>query len=1506
MDKTGRNIELDIYDYSGHKKCNLYDSGNQILGQAHDVCVTTERNGWKELSFTLPSECLVDEQMQENPRLKWLKADYRIRLKDVQVNTVGREEVYIDWFLVSEPKVTHKAWSKNVDVTAAHISQLLKTKNLGLEFNDELGNNVGTAKQLLETILEGTGWKPGKVSQFYEEDGKTIKRRSMNAGDKQGAFKLVSALCTLFEAKAIYNGEGRTVDILPMNPFSESKDGGLPDITAADRVVELHYGTNLSNITRTLNTENLVTKLYAYGAYGDTTHGYCGVDVAYHKELWITTSEELKANQPYHFEVKDVGGMDIYRSFVPLADIPAGSTLIYSLQGPSTMMYVWDEANQRAYFVQDNAAGTKVPIALSTYDETQNWFSYLMDFTYYKEAGLFEQEHLDKLALFERTAMRDYQKVYNATQQYSDALTTVAETVGSVAFAKLDVAVPYYPPTDKAEERYLRLPLVTGEEKNGILYRSDWQNRERDQFLFAYSDELKPNGDPVNDVASVVYILHDTNPISWDKVFVKALYDTNGNKIERMEHGDVVGTIELWTQTVSTATHNTDRYYLLPYDNINGKLGALEIADESTVAALENATRLISIDHPTTFTDKAPTLPENPTVYQWAWHYKPLGQTSDFYFYNPEKEDGVFCPVIYTDVDPDSTMLQNKITYLYNWRKATLWRAEANRLFEQLTSLPDKKIARIFGTVYSRCRARDQYYYGLSEKYTYVHHSDKPLPAGNYYLPNEYGTYWVFQLDADLPPEIGKVYYDTVEGWAIVERDGVPEPITSKAYRYDNCRVYTGEGAKPGDIEIDDDVYHRLEAVPSEERKSIPLYLKLFADKADEAYAVLAPAVQAAQAKTKEAEANMIEALGDMYREGYWQDSNYVEGDEAKLYTDAMDTLKKIAKPEATYNIGFLDRYGAQSPEALAPLVGAQGFGDITMNSAIHLVDPEIDVNTWAYVNKLKICYDKPWATTLEIDTNLTTMAQHTFADVMTNIANVAKEMKGKTTLYNRAQAITGQGTLLADRLEGQIDANRLKLTGGSSTWYTDERGNMVFVSGDGQSAMTLTGNGFAIADSKNKYGEWAWRTFGTGSGFTADEITAGFLSADRIEAGSISAAKLGSDVTAQITLDAENIVASVKKDIADLKGAPTIYYRSLADAPTENLKVGDLLIDEFNVVYEWTKLDGSKYIWKVKTQDVNSFRVNVDANSVFRNESHIYTPESITVTGHRITGTGEMEKYRALYECTVYGETDDPEVNTARWNSGITNMEEWNFSIPDSLVAVGISNPTKFVITMYRDNVDNASIVGGFTVLDKVEIPIVNEDSENVFYQPNEPDPNSTVLGAFWINTDNGGLMYQLQRDNEEEEPRWVEMPNQALNRVNDLSTQLQMQNNNLQAISTELTTSLNEVKVDITSINDANDLLKTYLTITEDGLRIGKIINGSTVPFSTLLTNSSLEFQQQNTPVAYINDHKMYIANARITDVFQIGTPTFGWYEWVAYEDGPIALRWAGGGTVTKEEDE
>ena len=121
-----RLISLDVCDYSGNVFCNLYDGSSDLTGQATDVFTHTERNGFKELRFKLPSVC----EDERNYRLDFLVSDYRIRFRADKDGTVET-----DWFLISESKVTHNAFSTNYEIKASHISKLLDTKNLNLEFS---------------------------------------------------------------------------------------------------------------------------------------------------------------------------------------------------------------------------------------------------------------------------------------------------------------------------------------------------------------------------------------------------------------------------------------------------------------------------------------------------------------------------------------------------------------------------------------------------------------------------------------------------------------------------------------------------------------------------------------------------------------------------------------------------------------------------------------------------------------------------------------------------------------------------------------------------------------------------------------------------------------------------------------------------------------------------------------------------------------------------------------------------------------------------------------------------------------------------------------------------------------------------------------------------------------------------------------------------------------------------------------------------------------------------
>ena len=111
-----RSLVLDIYDYAGNKVCPLYDSSLDISGQAVSVMVTTERNGWKEISFSLPGMCATEEGMVPNFRLDYLKNDYRIRAL-----FIGEEET-IDWYIISEQQIKRR--SVNIRALTVQLSLL--------------------------------------------------------------------------------------------------------------------------------------------------------------------------------------------------------------------------------------------------------------------------------------------------------------------------------------------------------------------------------------------------------------------------------------------------------------------------------------------------------------------------------------------------------------------------------------------------------------------------------------------------------------------------------------------------------------------------------------------------------------------------------------------------------------------------------------------------------------------------------------------------------------------------------------------------------------------------------------------------------------------------------------------------------------------------------------------------------------------------------------------------------------------------------------------------------------------------------------------------------------------------------------------------------------------------------------------------------------------------------------------------------------------------------------
>jgi hypothetical protein len=1289
-----RKLSLDVFDYSGHALCNLYDSSTDLDGQAYEVIVHTERNGFKELRFNLPSVC--DEE--RNYRLDFLISDYRIRFREEKNNNVE-----IDWFLISESRVTHNNFSTNYEIRAGHISQLLNTKNLSLEFSDDEGNNTGTIKQIAQTILEGTGWHLGKVAEFKEEEKYSPtpveKVRSFNASAKTGAFKMMSDLCEMFDAKPIYHGEGtytedgvekigRTVDIIPMNPFSEKLDEGtIPQDLNKDKVIELYYDKNVSNITRTLNTDNLVTVFYAYGSYGDL-NGMASLQTAEHAEIVFG---QLPAGK-YHFEHKNA-------NYYFETNIQTNS-LKWSSLDPTSISYVFDGTN---LFKVDKTPYDQYATITGNVSYVKNQVPYICDFSYYDKIGLLSDEMKYKIA----QVQTELPQKHIAAQEASIDLSKIKEQLSQTAsagngFLKLDIS------GSDDTTGYVTLTIDKSNYEDGVIFRSDYDEARRNYFSWNCASGIKLNGEAIAGKGAVVYIVHQDDKedpeqkehTTWEKSYVKALgngtdnyyrdslgniyelheekhYDRkeysptypddtyfpitgepnyiyvadnttqsyiwiNDDYVEIQASGYFYGlnefpeptTITLWS-TQST-WHDGDQVYLFSADSIAGVFGPREDAIMSNRKSIEETIKVSTETHPLYFIKDNESLPGIDACENgYGWVYRIYSDTFAFgklYFVWGKAGEVDWSEVYVSNNDDNPEKLTPQYKYYYSLKRMMLYREEDGIYRAIKDTVDEQKINEGFSAVIDGCINQEALSKGVCERYNYSG-SEIELPIGNYAFKNEYNNYWLFTTDRVINdhsllyyipadkivwqdndenhilksversfrhldfPKIDELYDTTFVKSGYENETFLPEGnlyVSNNIYVHDNINYefilpanaivvclsqyqkvlgefttspfttpnHTTHVRIVSPTEIQSSNYFRvlnydkvffsgnnmytiLDSTGAGERLGMTYLMDKFIDLAHQAYEVKLPLLQSKQQEITDMNLDLANTLGDIYREGYWQENSYVEGDEAKLYFDSLDNLKEVSHPQPEYEITFLDLHEADENDNDRIEIP---YPDVDIEYAVHLVDMDIDTNRWAYIDSIDKCYDQSWKTQIDVNTRLSLIGQQSFTDVLSKIAEVANETKAKQTIYERADSIGSSGKFAADKLEGLIQTNKIYLMGGTSNWYTDPKGNIIFEAADGNSAVMITGRGIAISASRDQYGDWDWRTALSGEGFNADTIATGQFSAKHILAGTITTDKLSSNVGQELEIGSNK--------------ALTLYATADGTRPSGSLKTTDAVIE--------------------------------------------------------------------------------------------------------------------------------------------------------------------------------------------------------------------------------------------------------------------------------------------------------------------------------------------------------
>lgn len=136
----------------------------------------------------------------------------------------------------------------------------------------------------------------------------------------------------------------------------------------------------------------------------------------------------------------------------------------------------------------------------------------------------------------------------------------------------------------------------------------------------------------------------------------------------------------------------------------------------------------------------------------------------------------------------------------------------------------------------------------------------------------------------------------------------------------------------------------------------------------------------------------------------------------------------------------------------------------------------------------------------------------------------------------------------------------------------------------------------------------------------------------------------------------------------------------------------------------------------------------------------------------------------------------------------------------------------------------------------------------------------------------------------------------------VATMMNEIELQKTTLSQTAQDLTFRIQEQQEKFsTEINNTNtdfqkyiNTYETFIRLSEEGIDIGKLVEGINAPFSVNISNEQMSFKQNNVIVAYINHDKLYITDVHVKDSLTFGTEENGFFDWIPRESGNLSLVW------------
>ena len=1048
---------VDVFDYSNNKLCSLYDSNIDAQGQAYNIVYTIERSGWQELTFNLPFMI----EAERNFRWDYIKAEYKVRL--IHGSTT-------EWFIIHQPKKTKNGQGITNNVTCSHISSLLKTKNIYLTF-DKDGDGIDTMPNLVTAALKNTGWSLGSYDVLYESDGETEKIRSLGSDGKEGSYQLISDICSLFQCYPVYHGDTQTVDIYALNTSMR------PILDADGSQIELMVGRDLEGVTVEHDSSNIVTRLYVEGNY--TGDEYIGIDDVnptglsyllnfdYYKEIGLFTDEHqaaldryLQLMQPCVEKIREKAAVleseksnlySLWGSYRYVMKLTAfaeyvsylSQWLMTTFNGTRDLrqLSIKDSVSRATTAGWSNSRGYDTCAYLfKSYEMGIDGQLYYVSLTPIKTDGTFMTE----------TELDSYASYLSSS---TDVLTAdTDETNGkSLIFNVLTNENGTTYDTQKTEllGNLAILPQVLGVYYTTASLTSGWIKTAIQNIAGADIIDDERFGELTSlcqtspqEITKTLYEETDMSSLSYEErqLLISRRQFADGDEIITFS-GDGAYRSQNAGENGAITFANNERVAIKFITYTSGSVGALHntIVTKQKMIADDQRTLQVAIDEgiTTDITREERILAALETYFATFNGNVDLenfgSPSSTFVTTQAQLSDDTYIVVItkdLTDVDDyvEGLAASSATISALLTADSGSWGAIIEAILETGTTPETRR----YNLEAEEDRAQSLYEMLL------VYNN----PDG--YIRNV-GT--IDGSDYDLAAGLVRAGLDATL-YAETISDSLRAEINQLTAEVEQVKWGNDEGRT-------ERLIRGLNSYMAE-----ALRLRVQVD-------LLQAEVDAAQIEQDEIEAEFILAMGDLLKDGCWSNDNYILGQELALYSDALDVIEQMSKPEVSFSLN------------VASLLGKYGYTDqqLEINMVARLYDPDLPINDIVAIDKIKWQIDDSSKDSIEITNKAISIGSIGFESIVSRMTQLSDQLEQKKEVYERASNITSSGQFIADKIEGQINVLSAQLQSASSNWYTDERGNMIFESSTTDSAMMITGEGFMIASERDDNGEWVWRT---------------------------------------------------------------------------------------------------------------------------------------------------------------------------------------------------------------------------------------------------------------------------------------------------------------------------------------------------------------------------------------------------------------------------------------------